>query len=228
MTRDLGRSLRALVLAAWAAFFVWLLVSGEVDRYIGPRTQWVVWFGAVALGITALAQIAALRSTERRPAATPEVLGTLALLLPLVLVIAVPKPSLGSLAASRKLSFTAGVIQPQALGPGDEISFAEIQYASESSEYATNLGIVDGLAVELTGFVTHPEGVPEGHFALTRFSIYCCAADVVPYSVVVRGEEDFDDDTWLKVSGKLEETEDGFVLVPEELTEVEEPNDPYL
>ena len=146
------------------------------------------------------------------------------------MVLAVPKPSLGSLAASRKLSgsFTSGVIQPQALAPGEEISFAEIQYASESSEYAANLGIVDGLPVALTGFVTHPDGVPEGHFALTRFSIYCCAADVVPFSVVVRAEDgDVEDDTWLTISGTLEETDDGFVLVPEELTEVEEPKDPY-
>ncbi len=223
--------MRAVVLVAWATFFIWLLVSGEVNRYIGPRTQWVVWFGAVALGLTALAQVAALRRAEPRSASIAEMLGTLALLVPLVVVIAVPKPSLGSLAASRKLggTFTSGVIQPQALGPGDEISFAEIQYASESSEYAANLGIVDGLPVRLTGFVTNPEGVPEGHFALTRFSIYCCAADVVPYSVLVRADSgSFEDDTWVTISGTLEETGDGFVLVPEELTEVEEPENPYL
>ena len=40
---------RMVVLALWSAFFAWLLVSGEVYRYIGPRTRWVVVFGAVML-----------------------------------------------------------------------------------------------------------------------------------------------------------------------------------
>lgn len=230
MTKDLGRLLRALVFVAWTAFFAWLLLSGEVYRYIGPRTQWVVVFGAVALGVVTVAHLIGLRNAERRGATVPEVLAVLALLVPLIAVIAVPEPSLGSLAASKKLSgtFTAGVIQPQALGPGGEISFAEIDYASESSTYASTVGIVEGLEVELTGFVTYPEGVPEGHFALTRFSIFCCAADVVPYSVVVRSDDDFEADTWLSISGTLDETGDGFVLVPDEVTEIDEPDNPYI
>lgn len=35
-------SARMLVLALWSAFFAWLLITGEVCRYIGPKTRWVV------------------------------------------------------------------------------------------------------------------------------------------------------------------------------------------
>ena len=41
MTLD-TRSLRLLVLWGWTLFLLWLWLTGEVLRYLGPRTQWVV------------------------------------------------------------------------------------------------------------------------------------------------------------------------------------------
>ena len=217
------RILRGLVLAAWGAFFVWLLVSGEVLRYIGPRTQWVVVFGAVALVAAALGFW-----TMRRDHSDGGAAGVAIMLLPIVAVLVVPKPSLGSLAASRKLSGGPVVnIQPQPLGPGEEVSFPEIEYASESEEYAATNGITVGSEVELTGFVTSPEE-GNGVFALTRFSIFCCAADVVPHSVEIDAERDYPDDAWLTVQGVLEERDGTFVVVARSIEEVPEPQDPYI
>ena len=232
MRVDVVRLLRAGVLAAWSAFFVWLLLSGEVNRYIGPRTYWVVVFGALALGLAALAHLIG-RGDPTRRASLSELLGFLALLLPLIAVLVVPTPSLGSLAASKKLAgggIATGLARPQALGPGDEVSFAEIEYASESDEYAASVGISDGFPVELTGFVTRPDELPADRFALTRFSIYCCAADVVPHSVVVEAADlpQFESDQWLTVAGTLAERDGEFVVVPEEATPIEEPENPYL
>ena len=215
------RILRGVVLAAWGAFFVWLLVSGEVLRYIGPRTQWVVVFGAVALILVA-AGFWMSRAKQQAGA-----LGVAVLLLPIVAVIVVPKPSLGSLAASRKLSGGPVVsLQPQPLEPGDEVSVPEIEYASESSEYAAENGIVTGLEVELTGFVTESDGA--GDFDLTRFAIFCCAADVVPHSVPVDADRSYPADQWLTVSGVLEERDGTLVVVASSVEEIPEPQDPYL
>ena len=217
------RVLRGVVLTAWGAFFIWLLVSGEVYRYIGPRTQWVVVFGAIALGAVALAFWFRPAHHERGNA-----IGAMVMLLPIVAVLLVPKPSLGSLAASRKLSGGPVVsLQPQPLGPGEEVSFPEIEYASESSEYAAINGITDGYEVTLTGFVTHPDGMP-GDFALTRFAIFCCAADVVPHSVPVDASRDYPNDKWLSLTGTLEEREGTFVVVADSIEEVPEPDDPYI
>lgn len=216
------RILRGVVLIAWGAFFVWLLVSGEVLRYIGPRTQWVVVFGAITL------TIASLGFWSSRHEEGSSVLGVAVMLLPIVAVLVVPKPSLGSLAASRKISGGPVVnLQPQPLEPGDEVSFPEIEYASESEEYATTNGITEGFEVELTGFVTHPDS-GGGDFALTRFAIFCCAADVVPHSVQVDADRDYPNDTWLRVEGFLEERDGTFVVVADSIEEVPEPGDPYI
>ena len=214
---------RGIALVAWAAFFVWLLVSGEVYRYIGPRTQWVVFFGAAALTIAAIGSLS-LRRRGRRG----DLLGVAVLLLPIVAVLIVPKPSLGSLAASRKLSGGPVVsLRPQPLGPGETVSFAEIEYASESDEYASANGITGGYEVELTGFVSDPDA-PTADLALTRFSIFCCAADVVPHSVEVDADRDYQKDAWLTVTGVLEERDGVFVVVARTIEEVSEPNDPYI
>jgi uncharacterized repeat protein (TIGR03943 family) len=231
MKIDVGRTLRTVVLAIWAGFFVWLLVSGEVNRYIGPRTQWVVVFGAVALIVATVAHVLRLREPKTSRISARDALGLVAMLVPLIAVLAVPTPSLGSLAASRKITgtFTSGVLQPRASDVG-EISFTEIEYASDSAAFAQNLGIADGLPIELTGFVNHSDELGDGYFRLTRFSIYCCAADVVPHSVTVDGDpgETFDNDQWLTVTGVLAEVDGEFVVVPESIEEVDEPKNPYL
>jgi uncharacterized repeat protein (TIGR03943 family) len=145
-------------------------------------------------------------------------------------VIAVPEPDLGALAAGRKTSgigsLSSSIPQPAA-EPG-QIGFSDIFYASESSEYATAVGIVDGTPVDLTGFVTHPKRGPEGTFSLTRFYVSCCAADAIPYSVAIDAAEDHDDDTWLRIEGVLRERAGDFLVEPSNIKEVGSPKNPYL
>lgn len=223
---------RMVVLALWSGFFAWLLVSGEVYRYIGPRTRWVVVFGAVMLALATIAQARSLRSASgaARLSAT-ELLALAAFVAPMAVIILIPRPSLGSEAASRKSTGLVGAASsfvpvPQTNG---EISFPEIKYASQSQEYAAAVGIADGYEIKLTGFVTHPDGGREGTFALTRFETYCCAADAVPYSVTVdSGGEDYPDDSWLTVAGSLVSEGGEFVLQAEHITETEEPDNPYI
>lgn len=214
-----ARFIRGAVTAIWGGFFVWLLVSGEVYRYIGPRTQWVVFVGAATLIATTIA-------LWRYRAVGDPAMGALIMLLPIVAVFVVPEPSLGSLAASRKLSGGA-VVSVQPLAEGEEISFPQIEYASQSPEYAASNGILEGTEVELTGFVTHrDEG--SGDFSLTRFSIFCCAADVVPHSVDVVARRDYPSDRWLTIRGTLENREGTLVVVADQIRAIREPSDPYL
>jgi uncharacterized repeat protein (TIGR03943 family) len=223
---------RMLILALWSAFLTWLIVSGEVYRYIGPRTRWVVVFGAIALGLAAIAQSRSLRiSSGDVMLSASEWLAVAAFLAPIVIIILVPRPSLGSEAAVRKSTRLLGAASSFVPVPqqGEDISFPEITYASESRDYATAVGIFDGSEVTLSGFVTHTDNGRNGTFSLTRFATFCCAADAVPYSVPVdsRGR-DYSDDTWLTVSGSLVNHGGKFVVRSNRITEIKEPKDPYI
>lgn len=229
MTR--GR-VKALVLVAWSGFFSWLLVSGQVYRYIGSRTYWVVIFGAICLTAVSVAHLLlAFRDSGRR-VTVREGLGFVVIMVPILLVSTVPGPSLGSLAASRKITggiTSAGVLKPSSFD-GGEIGFQEISYAAESAEYAASIGLSDGWEVDLTGFVNDTEEVPKGTLPLTRFSVFCCAADAVPYTVPIRSSEplDFEADTWLRVRGVLVQSGDAFLVEANSVEPVEEPRNPYI
>ena len=230
---DRPRLARGGVLACWAGFFAWLHVSGEKTRYLGPRTYWVVVFGAIVLGAAAVAHFATARRGRPRRLGPREAVGIGALLVPLLAVAAVPSAELGALAASRKSSgagaASVGAIAPPAPEAGETISFAEIQYASQSEAYAGEAGIAEGMEVELTGFVTHPAGLPEGTLGLTRFTVSCCAADAVAYTVPVALDPGSrDDDVWLEVAGHLALRDGVYVLDPERVAVVDAPDDPYL
>lgn len=229
---DPRRVARAVVLVTWTSFVAWLLFTREVYRYIGVRTYWVVVFGAVTLAVATFAQIVTLRTArEPRSLTFREGAGLAALLLPILAVVMIPAPSLGARAASARSA--GGVLSSDALIPtapdGDgEITFVDIHYASASDEYAAALGLADGYPIELTGFVTHGEGTPSDGFTLTRFLVSCCAADAIPYSVPVEGGASYPDDTWLRVAGTLHEAGGRYVLQAQDVTEVSEPQDPYI
>ena len=61
------------VLAAWAAFFWFLLVSGRWSLYLSTRTFWVVPTGAVLMTIAAAGRLATARviRPEPLPSAVP-------------------------------------------------------------------------------------------------------------------------------------------------------------
>lgn len=226
------RTIKTVVLSTWAGFFLWLLVSKRVNVYIGPRTYWVVVFGAVSLTCAAIGQLI-LKPAEHDESGPRWWLGYAAMLVPIFLVSVVPEPSLGSLAASRKSSggaVSAAALQPPDLQPGDEVSFTEISYALESEEYAAALGIGEGYEIDLTGFVSAGEELSSDTFALTRFSIFCCAADAVPYTVTVLPPDGrrYALDTWVRVKGSLARSGETYVVHADSVETVERPDDPYI
>ena len=231
---DRRRALRATALSAWTAFFVWLWISGEMSRYLGPRTYWVVPFGAAALGIAALLHLLTLRASSPQPGISRgDIVGSVMLVAPLIAVLVVPSADLGSLAASRKSTTgvsSAVALSPEGAEPVENPSFRDIANAEQSSEYAQAIAVGPDTEVDLTGFVDEGPG-PEGTFELTRFYVSCCAADAIPYSVAVDpgpGGSAPPVDSWASVSGTLETRGERFVVVAESVERAAEPDEPYL
>ncbi|MEA2433363.1 MAG: hypothetical protein QOG54_820 [Actinomycetota bacterium] len=226
---DPARVGRIVVLVAWAGFFAYLWASGDVVRYLGPRTYWVVVFGTVTLIAAAISSLSMVRRGSTGQLTVGQFLGYLLILLPIAVVVMAPDAELGALAVSRKLvgDDTRAVIIPQ-FDPDRPVSFIDLAYGSRSPEYAKAAGIEAGRELELVGFVTH-EGGGKG-FRLSRFYISCCAADAIPYSTDILTEDgsDYADDTWLQVKGTIESHEGGFALKASHINEVEEPDPPYL
>jgi uncharacterized repeat protein (TIGR03943 family) len=227
---DPTRAIRAVALTAWAAFFAWLWISGEQSRFIGPKTAWVVPAGAFALTIAALAQLATVRTSG--PASRPtvgEVLGAIVLLVPILMMMTIPDPSLGALAAQRKSAKNVRLQAPDKVSV--KLDLFAVAYASQDPEFAQKLGAVPGRRVSVSGLLTHPDPSTAG-LAVVRFRIRCCVADAIPYSVPVvpsGGEVPVThDDQWVAVDGVLAAAGEGRLqILATSVRPMATPDDPY-
>jgi uncharacterized repeat protein (TIGR03943 family) len=228
------RSLRLAVVVAWAGCFGWLWATGEVVRYLGPRTQWVVYAGAVLLAVVAIAYSRGRGDrTGRLPAG--EALGLVALLVPVLLVAMLAHAQLGSLAAANKLSsrgIDVAALARFASRDAAGISFLQLKGAEKDADLADELGIRPGRPVQLLGFVSERSAGEEKPFVLSRFYITCCVADAIPLGITV---EPFTartgrpaKDQWLEVAGVLAKRGGHYVLRAERVREVKPPSNPYL
>jgi putative membrane protein len=229
------RTVRALALTAWAGLFLWLWLSGESVRYLGPRTQWVVPVGAIGLSLSTIAYLRATREHPTTRVSVRELLGLIGLLVPIFAAATLAQAQLGSLAASNKLS-SRGIdpseIARLASQNASEIGFVQLKAAGKDADLASQLAITAGRSVRLTGFVSSAPTSPRGLFELSRFYITCCVADAIPVGVHVDPSSlrpgALRKNDWLEVAGVLARGRGEWIVRAGELSRVDPPSDPYL
>lgn len=232
MRWDRRRLLHAAVLLAWAAFFGYLWASGKQTEFIGRRTSWIVPFGTVALTVCGLARLAGARG---RRASMPRVaLGELSasafFLTPILAVLMVPSPQLGANAANRKGALKAHLrsadLHQAANAP---IGLQQIVGGNIDAATRRQVGARPGRAARVDGIVTK---VGATSIDVTRFQIYCCAADALPFTVTVRqfrAGRHFKKNQWVTVDGDLVDTGGQIYAVDAWRIKVgAKPSDPYL
>ncbi len=224
MRWDWTRTLRAVAIAAWGVFFIYLWVSGRATTYIGPKTWWVVSLGALTLPLVAIAYLWGARGHKRAPSVRE--LGANGLLVaPILLTLMVPAPSLGALAVENKR--TKNVAAPLETAIEGDVRLYEIAWAAESKEYADYNELGEGTPVDFVAFVSKQlDG--NGELEVSRFMVGCCAADANAFSAKVTGAPNLPVDTWVHVKGTLIGTPGTDLKVSASaVTEVAQPSNPY-
>ena len=218
----------AVALAAWAGLFWFLLVSGRTSLYLSSRTAWVVPTGAIILTAAAIGRLLTVRTHRREhlSARTSWALGYI--VLPAVMVLALPPTALGSYAASRR-SLSAGFAGGPALEAGDRVTLAAVAAGVWSDEAHRALVDRAGSRVTFEGIVTRREGSPADEFVLTRFIVSCCVADALSVQVrVVGAPPGFEEDQWVRVSGTFYPVGREVVVDAGSVRPIPQPDDPYL
>jgi uncharacterized repeat protein (TIGR03943 family) len=230
---DWTRLVRGTGLVAWAVFFNYLWLSGRSADYVGPRTTWVVAFGAIALTAASLLYVsgALTRAGTERP--TAKELGRLVVIVsPIVLAATAPSVTLGAQAVDQKRTADGATSLARLEAYDGSIRLYELAAAAFDPTWAAERGIQNGLKVEFDGFVSRVRS--DGDTTeLSRFLASCCAADAVPYSINVRfpeGTVGYEENDWLLVRGQVMETTSGtkaFQVVAEEVEKIDRPVDAY-
>jgi uncharacterized repeat protein (TIGR03943 family) len=228
------RTARVGALAAWSAFFFAIWLGGDAGRYLGARTLWVVPFGAFATGAGALAVL--LRPSENAPLGRSELYGLLALVTPILAVLAFPHAELGAAAAERRAPDPATVVRMAKHNPVKKpadnstgmtaISYTHIMAANI---HPKDSGVNPGMRVRLIGFAMRRPGTPAGLFEVSRFYIACCIADAIPLYVTVDPPGAVPPtDQWVVVDGPLARRNGVLIVQADRVTKIPPPARPYL
>lgn len=170
--------------------------------------------------------------THSAPHAHPEPRVSWLLVLPLLALILVAPPALGSYSATRTGTALQEPLAYPDLPAADPLPLTVVDYAGRAVyDHGRTLR---GRHVRLTGFLAlDRDGTPY----LVRMALNCCAADAQPVKVALTGQVPpvLQPDTWLRVTGtytprRAEDPVNGGPIPFIEVTEakpVPEPTDPY-
>jgi uncharacterized repeat protein (TIGR03943 family) len=222
----------AAVLAGWAFLFWFLQLTGRVNLYLSTRTSWVVPVGAVLLTLAALGRIASARTQHPEPLRRREAMVLALMVLPVVVVLALPTATLGTFSVSRKTTFSGSGFSSiyGEITADSPITLLSIAAAQTSDEGATALAERHGASVDFVGFVTRFGDTPADEFLLTRYVITCCVADATIVQVrvvsVVPGVVQAND--WVEVKGLVYPLGREVILNATSVVKVPRPSKPYL
>lgn len=221
----------ALVLAAWAGLFWFLILAGRVDLYLSTRTSWVVPMAAVLLSVAAAGRLVAARTARTEPLTFREGFVMSLIVAPVVVLVSLPPATLGTFSAPKKATFSgtsAGFYWR--FDASSEVTLLMVAAGQTSDEGARMLATRAGTEVDFVGFVDRDPGTPAGEILLTRYVITCCAADatVVQVRVVNVTPGWFEAEDWVRVRGRIYPLGREVLVDASSVEEVPRPERPYL
>ena len=165
-------------------------------------------------------------------------LGLLIVALPVVLGFVVPPQPLGASAlGNREINIgTLSSLPAPSSGNSMGLVTGEKNILDWLHDFQRNPdpAIFNGVEANIIGFVYRDERFTEKTFMVSRFTVSCCVADAAPIGLVVQSPEspDLAEDTWVQVNGTFTVSSfngtDMPVLVADEITLAEQPEQPYL
>jgi len=227
---------------------VWLAATQQLVLYIHPRYivfTVVMALIALVLGVMSIAIRPASSDVPGSKKAWSTVVGVVAVVLSGVVAVSLvilPPATLSSATASQRdiVGSTVGSDSQNVDDVADAdtsliAGFTVVDWASLLRQTSDPSFYADKTA-QVIGFITPSDDDPDNIFYLSRFTVTCCAVDAQPAGVAVYAPNwsaEFAADEWVEVVGTFDtnpssRSEVPLVLVPEKLSVVERPSEPYL
>ncbi|ARP70951.1 TIGR03943 family protein [Streptomyces pluripotens] len=198
----MNRQAQAAVLFLLGAALLHAGTTGLYLRYVKAGLRPLLLASGAVLVVAALATAWYERRrhrSSRHTAEHPEPRISWLLLLPLLALILVAPPALGSYSAVRTGTALQRPYGYGLLPAGDPVPLSVVDYASRAA-YGHGRSL-HGRAVRVTGFLALDHA---GSPYLVRMALNCCAADAQPVKIALTGELPpvLRPDAWLEVTGR--------------------------
>ncbi len=232
MTRtwSAARVWTGLALAAWAGLFWFVMGTDRTTLYLSGRTGWLVPMGAVLATMAAGLRLASARTPGPEPLAAREAWMLGVIVLPVVILLAMPPATLGTFAVGRRSGFVGSGVSATSNIANGEITLIDVAAAQSSKQGQAALAAHAGEPVTFEGLVTTEPGAGPGEFLLTRFIITCCVADatIAQVKVVDAPAGQLENNEWVSVTGKLYPLGSDVLVDASAVSSIPQPNRPYL
>jgi uncharacterized repeat protein (TIGR03943 family) len=189
---------------------LWLGLSDATLSYVRAWLRLPLAASGVVLLVLALATLRRGSGEDQQPVGHDHGHGAggprsaWLLVLPVLVLLLVAPPALGSYAAGRRAPGAGGDATgdvpalPEAVGGAVPLAVSE--FVSRAL-YDRRQSLAD-VRVRMLGFVT-PADKPGDGYRLARFNFFCCAADAEAYEITIRGDPTpRRADQWLLVEGR--------------------------
>jgi putative membrane protein len=220
--------IKTALLALAAIMVIRLSFLQQLNLYIHPR--YIIFTIVMTCIATALIAIDLTRGTNKK---TKLSLSVLPLIIVLFFGLGFPAKSLTSSTVNQRLvegtkplAASGAEVNEMFANSSRSLSLEDwtrVIAASSDDSYFANK------PAKISGFV-YGGGSDPNTFSLSRFLVTCCAIDAQPIGVNVYAESwknQFEEDQWLEVEGEFKSVEGEILLIPNSITKIEEPDNPY-
>lgn len=248
-----GVALAAVTLVAT----LWLAATGQLVLYIHPRYV-VFTVAMALIGLTLVIASVVRRPAdghhhdhideggfpERRSrlgGAASVVATVLTAAVGLSLIVLPPATLSAATAAQRDINSTVASADTASVDEAASASDATfeaftVQDWSGFLRQTSDLAFFADKPVHVVGFITEDPEDPANVFYVSRFAITCCAVDAQPFGVPVHLDDwksSYAVDQWVDIRGGFAtnpsaDSTEPIALVPDSITPIEQPSDPYL
>lgn len=232
---------KTLILLAFSAFYLKIIFTDEIMLYVHPRIIPFAIFGLISMFIIALFLLTDSFNNKKKKF---KFKNYIVFLTPLILVFfmetinansAIQNNTTNINENSNNETSTQETTNKKALDiENNIIQINQRNFVFSLNEIIENPDKYDGKEIEITGFVYKDKNLKDNEFVIGRFMMVCCAADmqIVGIKCDSNNLEPYENDTWIKVKGKLKkETYEGKIdpiIVAEHIEKDLNPNTSYV
>ena len=236
--------LKIMVLLGFFLFYFALLRDNTIINYVHPR---IVPYAKIRLVLMGLIVLLLIFNIFKEKMVRRSLRKYAIFLVPLIVFIVVGNNGLSSTAKiqEEKNNITT---EEQILNPirvdndkkeesnlkesfnKDKNKIDDKHYVDYLNEIGSNHKEYIGRDIEVTGFIYKEASMKDREFALARYMMTCCAADMQMVGYLCHAHEavNFPSGTWVKINGKLEDEKDNVVIHVDNIERIESPEEGYV
>ncbi|MEG0295072.1 MAG: TIGR03943 family protein [Clostridium sp.] len=219
------------ILLGFLVFFLKIIISGDINLYVHPRITPFVIVSVLALALIIIfyiPQIFKVKTSKRR------LVSYLIFIIPLVIGFSMNAQAMTSnMIKNDNLSISIPGIDASSTSK-ERVVIENSNFLEFIDDSVENYNKYKSKEIEISGFVYKDVNYQNNEFAIARFMMTCCSADmkIVGLKCIINNEITYTNDTWVKAIGTLElqniNGDNVTVLNIREIEEVNAPKNQYV